>query len=318
MKKSSYALMKRLVFDPKPIPPKEDFKDNIVFQRIWKNCHVRKMNQIILITGQPRTGKSELCLDAAWALDRDEKGNHLFDPRTQIVPTIEKLVDFVEKEDRVGANIIWEEAGVSRKGANARKWQEDENILLNDIFQIMGLKRQVLWINLPWNFFLDKGARSLTHIFGYTKGVNPNAQVCYARMRWISASPEKQKLYYIKPRYFKEGRFTISKGCVVPRAPKHIRDIYLDIQKGYKPDWIKEIRDLIVAKKELQESKKPEAQEERMEDYLGVLRANRHIYWPEGARNPDPDVMKYKLAIPFSFARALARYWKREDGVQIV
>ncbi len=160
------------------------------------------MNQIIVVTGLPRTGKTELCIYGAYALDRDQEGNHFFDPKTQIVKTIDELMEFIDNTDRTGANVVWEEAGISEKGAAAREWQKKENILLNDVFQIMGLKQHIVWINLPRAFFLDKGPRSLSHWNVETKRVNFDTNLCYARFRNVGWNRKKNEPMDVRPRFF--------------------------------------------------------------------------------------------------------------------
>lgn len=300
-----------------PIPPEIDLADVPPLKMIYDNCHTSLMNQIILVSGLPRTGKTELCLDGAYAIDRDKEGNHLFRPETHIATNLEELTHLIDKEKRAGANIVWEEAGVSGKGAGARDWQNEENKLVGNIFQIMGLKRLIVWINLPWNFFLDKGPRSLTHCGVFTKRIDKRLMRCKARFRILAHIPEKGEVRYIRPRYFRNGRLWVNNYSYWPRAPLEIRQKYYEIQKGYKPQWISEFKEAI---KLIRESKKDEAMD--MGALLEEIKMEPDLYWDYEKGKPDVQVMHIKLKNPTNNkslslpkCRALAKAWVKDGGV---
>ncbi len=293
--------------------PREDFENNPIFQEIYTNCHTKGMNQIITVTGLPRTGKSELCIYSAWALDRDKEGNHLFDPHKQIVKTLEELVEFIDTNNRPGITCVWEEAGISGKGAAARKWQQEENILLNDVFQIMGLKQQIIFVNLPFTFFLDKGARSLSHWTVETKGIDKKADRCNALFRKVAVTRKKNEIIGVRPRFFRDGRYTISRSVSTPRAPLHIRKVYYELQKSYKPQWISEVKNKI----KVLTAEKVEKIEKRKitnEEYLKKIRANRKTFWNSKKNKPDIDLISIKLDIGKDKARSLAKVLAVEES----
>lgn len=291
--------------------PEDDFVANPIFQQIYNNCHTNQMNQIIVVTGLPRTGKSELCIYSAWALDRDARGNHLFDPETQIVKTMEELTEFIDSNNRTGANVVWEEAGISEKGANAREWQKKENILLNDIFQIMGMKKHIVWINLPRTFFLDKGARSLSHWNVETLRVNFKTLECYARFRQVGWNTKKNEPMNIRPKFFRDGRYTISQVVRVPQAPHLIRKAYYDMQKQYKRQWITEVKNKIKALKA-----SPQRRNFTIEKGLVTLKDNKKMFWDAVKKKPNIDYIGFKLDIPNYKARILANVWSKEESLK--
>jgi hypothetical protein len=92
-----------------------------------------------------------------------------------------------------------------------------------------------------------------------------------------------------------------------------VRNVYYDLQKSYKPSWIKEIRDLIVAKKEVSLGKSPEMQKKKFEDYLGQLEEKRDLFWPPRAKRPDRFLIRTVLGIPDQMALALCRAWARNE-----
>ncbi len=296
-------------FGTKTILPEDDFVDNPIFQKIY-SAPQNNLNQIITVVGLPRTGKSELCLYGAWALDRDEKGNHLFDPKTQIVKTVEELVNFIETENRIGANVIWEEAGVSGKGAAAREWQKKSNILLNDVFMLMGLKRQIIWINLPRTFFLDKGPRSLSHWSIETKGINQNRKTCNAILRFIDWDRRKNEPVNKKYAFFRHGRYVKSYAISVPRAPAHILQQYYEIQTEYKKKWIKEIKERIIAigSEEINKLKKLDINEA-----IESLNKEAKYFWDSKKKKASIELIAYRFGIGINKARIIGKAWEAQN-----
>lgn len=291
----------------------EDFKENPILQEIYSNCHKKGMNQIITVTGLPRTGKSELCIYLAWALDRDKEGKHLFDPHTQIVKTLEELVDFIDGNNRAGITCVWEEAGISGKGAAARKWQQEENILLNDVFQIMGLKQQIILVNLPFTFFLDKGARSLSHWTVETKGIDKKNNRCNALFRKVAVTRRKNEIIGVRPRFLRSGRYTISNAVSTPRAPYNIRKVYLELQKRFKPEWINEVKNKI---KFLSAEKVERIEKRKMSnsELLEKIKKKRNQFWMPKKDKPDAALIAVGLDIGIAKARTLAKVWVYEES----
>lgn len=296
------------VFGKKSIPPVQDFVDNPIFQKIY-SAPQNNLNQIITVVGLPRTGKSELCLYGAWALDRDEEGRHLFEPRKQIVKTVEELVNFIETENRVGANVIWEEAGISEKGAAAREWQKKQNILLNDVFQLMGLKRQIIWINLPRTFFLDKGPRSLSHWWIETKGISQKSETCNAVLRVVDWDRKRNEPRNLKYGFFRHGRYVKSYSVSVPRAPAPILKEYYDIQTEYKKKWIKEIKERIVS---MGAEEKKEKQKLDIGEAIKTIDKDADYFWDKKNKKPAFELIAYRFGIGINKARVIGKAWEAE------
>ena len=129
---------------PTEAPP--DIRQNPILHKIWQNVYFKNMNQIILVTGLPRTGKSELCLYLAWALDRGRTfsptGKKIWSRRFSVDHIRWKLPEFIEmvndpKHKTVGRALIWEEAG-TEEGANARLFFSTNNLTASSLFQILG------------------------------------------------------------------------------------------------------------------------------------------------------------------------------------
>jgi len=315
MKKYDYAEVYKAYFGERVnFVPKEDFKNDEFLMKVYNACHKNKMNQIILVTGLPRTGKSELCLWLAWQLDRNKEGKHLFNPREQVAFDITKCSELIEKFDDPGRVIIWEEAGVAGHGASARKWQQEENIQLNNIFQIMGLKRQIVIINLPAQFFLDKGVRSLAHWQIFTENVDVNNKVCVCRIRQVKLLPEKNEVRYIKLKYFNEkvGRVIMEKGSWIPRPPLHVRQEYYMLEKANKPKWIQESIDAIkTAKANAGKDNRVGVKNNLSEQFSDVV-DNPSDFWDYSKDKPDVNAIMIRGNLSKNNAYAIANLWKRD------
>jgi len=224
---------------------------------IWTNVHQKGMNQNILTLGLPRTGKTSVDLYLGEMLGINYKGERVFNPRKHMANNLLSLAEMISKYNKPGQVLMWEEGGVSGKGAAARDWQGIENKMIGNIFQIMGLQNQILLINLPLDFFLEKQIRSLVHSQFFTNHFNYTEKTINAKYRWNVFNYRLQRTEFRIPRFVIDGRIhEFRQNVDIPACSKQIRDIYEEIEKDYKPEWIKQFVELMRTAKEKREHKK--------------------------------------------------------------
>lgn len=290
-----------------PIPP--DLKSNPIWSQIWSNVYFYNMNQIFLVVGLPRTGKSELCLDCGWVLERNYKYEHTFTVNN-LFPTLKEMVNATMSKNRRGECLVWEEAGTI-KGATAREFKQRKNIISNSLFQILGWKGQIAFINLPAQFYLDKGIRSLAHGIFVTKKIDLKRNRCIAKFYWNKFNPlnSTRPIMPTLPRYFKDGRLRVARTIAIPRAPKELREEYVAKQEEFKQKWSEEIG------KELEElDAVNEGKDARKLDVASLyeeVKQNPDEYWDYEKNKPDTNSM-IVAGISRHIALAIAGKWKKD------
>jgi len=223
---------------------------------IFSNVFKRGMNQIITINGLPRTGKTTVALYLGDMLAVDRKGRHFFNPLTDIATNILEVMQLIEKKNKAGDVILWDEASVKGKGASSRDWQSELNQDMGSVFQIMGLKNQILIMTFPRNFLLEKQMRSLAHVEITTKYFDPEEMKVRAKIRWTYFDENKQKVGRKRTVSFVKGRKTKWNDVWIPVAHPDVWKVYKKKEKSFKPNWIKEFLEKIQAAKDRQEKKK--------------------------------------------------------------
>lgn len=268
------------------IPP--DIKGIVPLHKLWRETHENKMNQIVLINGLPRKGKSEIGLNFAYHLYRGtgKDFEHKFD--------VAKHVDFTKldhqkalrKYTTVGACLQWEEAGVAELGASAREFWSGGNKSLSTLFQTMGFRRQIDFITLPSKVMLDKHLRMLAHVEIEAYKVKPAKRRCFARIRWNEPSSREDKVYSKYPRYIEDGLKKRIKTISVPRAPEEIRREYVARSEVFKK-WL---QDKLVGdeEKRLTKTGKKSAVVRLKQKFNKIKQAgNYREYWDEKKKNFD-------------------------------
>lgn len=218
------------------MPP--EIKASPVLRELWKMVYKKKMNLIILVNGLPRTGKSELCLALAYFLDRGsvEAGfPYRFDVEN-IRWKYGEFLSLVKNKNEIGTCLIWEEAGTI-EGTNARKFFSENNISASSLFQTLGYKRQIAFINLPCKIMLDKHVRQLVHAIIDTTEVNTTKGRCIAKFYWSKYNPVKDIQYRNLPQYFDESGILKKVNTIaVGRAPKALREAYIKRERVFKDE----------------------------------------------------------------------------------
>lgn len=214
------------------MPMPEEVKSCVLLNKIWTAVHDHKMNQIIVIEGLPRTGKSFLSLYLASALDK------LFSVEKNVAFTQLDFQQLNKKNAYIGACNIWEEAGVADGiGANSRDFWTEGNKRLSGIFQTMGFARQISIVNLPNKMMLDKHLRSLCHWILETQSVDYNTGlIVFKAMEVENSFKDGIKKY---PRYLKDDTVYKAVKFLAPCPPLAIVEEY-DIRQTIFKNWLKD------------------------------------------------------------------------------
>lgn len=293
-------------------PP--DIADNVLLSYMWNEVHGGK-NLNVIISGLPRTGKSELALDLAWNLYRGsspeykrkfEIGKHVAWTKIDFQKKVRKYTD-------IGACLVWDEAGIAELGAHSRQFWSESNIGMSTLFQIMGFHQQICIITLPSKIMLDKHLRILSHIDILTYRINKRSNTCSAVFTLLEPSSAKQDEILTKfPRYIDEEnlRYRIRQ-ISVPRAPKEIISEY----KAYSAVFKEWLESRLIAQEEARHVKnKGAASEEKLQTILRRIKARPRDY--VGKRGTvDSYAIMYKEQVSFVESRQLKFLydsWERE------
>jgi len=293
-------------------PP--DIADNVILRMIWNAPHENKMNQIIVTNGLPRTGKSELNIDLAWALYRGTTKDfeHKFDPAKHCKFTKLDFQRSIRNYRDVGACLDWEEAGIAELGANAREFWSQSNRAISTLFQIMGFGRQICLISLPMKIMLDKHLRSLCHVYIETYKVKVHKKRCIAKV-WLSEmSSKKGELLQKYPRFTENGVRFIIKSVSIPRAPKEILEEYWEREHIFK-NWL---QDKLIREEEARQKSKEVKRKGFVGTDLGKIlekvKSKPDVYWDYKKNKPDVNALRILEGLSIHNAYAISGQWKKQ------
>lgn len=85
-------------------------------------------------------------------------------------------------------------------GWNSRKWQDDFNVVLNDILQTFRTDNTALALTLPDSFLIDKVPRSLIHFFIEMDMAVFEKGVTVAKVFEVVRKPRQNKIFFQYPR----------------------------------------------------------------------------------------------------------------------
>jgi hypothetical protein len=272
--------------------------ENIVIGQIWKKVHKDKMNQIILVDGLPRTGKSELCCRLA----------EMLDPTFTVDKIAWKYADFLEliKESKSKGHevFVWDEAGIADWGANARQFWSEGNLSASTLFQTMGFKENICIINLPMKMMLDKHVRSLIHVNIKTKRVIMRKGVCDAKVYYIVPKDDGKDNKTIYPRHEADGIKFKLKSIYFGRASKELRKAYKVRSEIVK----QELQQKLVAEAQIRaEGKAGGRPKPQFNDVYDKVIANPKDYWDEKKKKIDSSLIMAQQNVGRSMAEMVAR-----------
>jgi hypothetical protein len=134
-------------------------------ERIAENKHF-----VVMIVGEPRSGKSYSALRIAELVDRD------FSLENLVYSPDEFLARVIASES--GDVIVFDEAGVN---IFARDWQSKMNKALAKIFQILGYKHLGIILTFPSVMFVDKAVRRLFNYILLAEGFDREKEISYCK-----------------------------------------------------------------------------------------------------------------------------------------
>lgn len=285
------------------LPPNKDFDTNPILWEIYSNVHLRNSNQIIIVNGLPRTGKSETCLDLSYVLDRDPiDGGYRFS-LDNMKYTLKDYMRLISENNTIGQSLVWEEAGLAEYGANSRDFFREENKDASTIFQSMGFKRHLNFINLPLKGMLDKQLRSLVHWQIYTEKIDSN-NFCIARLYKQKIIPGREEIYNNKYAYVtRYGSVNTVFKIKIPRAPLELRREYKNISDAFKTD----IQGLLQSKGDDWKNKfyLNEDNEINKKKLYAFLTENMESYISASTKKVDVDSFIVKEDLPDSFKKKI-------------
>lgn len=135
---------------------------------LWDTPHNHKQNMFATATGDPGSGKSIGNLIFAWACDRDDKGNLLFNIDDYCFDPIE-FITKIGKECHPGKAIILDEAEFS---VNSKEAFNLTNLIFEKTMSSIRFQRQFIQLNLPSELMLAKQVRNLRDLNFEFEGVN--------------------------------------------------------------------------------------------------------------------------------------------------
>lgn len=237
-----------------PVPDR--IKNYPILSYIWQLVHRYNSNFILLVVGLPGKGKSYAALTLLNALMINHEGEKLVNEKNCldfIGFTFEEFSNKVEKNNRRGSVLIWEEAATI-EGANARRFYDEASQYMSSLFQTMRYKNQVAILTLPSGHYLDKQLRQICHATLNMEGHDDVKS--WGKFKLHSFNPELNKLYSKYPRFYDSDK-NLNKITKVffPKPPKWILNVYEKKQQAWKRELQGKVNEYI-GKRKLEEGLK--------------------------------------------------------------
>jgi hypothetical protein len=199
-------------------------------KRIEENRHF-----VIMIVGEPRSGKSYSALRIAELVDPNFSLNHLVYSPDEFL----KLVTACEPGDV----IVFDEAGVN---IFARDWQSKMNKALAKIFQILGYKHLGIILTFPSVMFVDKAIRRLFNYILLAEGFDREKEISFCKAYYNIHWNYILGTEILKPFTIIREKRKIDASDLVFRKPK-LAPEYEEYAKQRKDQLLKELEQDIIA-----------------------------------------------------------------------
>ncbi len=208
----------------------------------------KNMNRIIIIDGNPGSGKSWTALTYMYLFYTRKLGHP---PTLEEFPFENIVFEPLEFLDRVSQTerevILFDEGGV---GANARRWYTKSNIALGQVVQTMRFKRHIILITVPRLGMIDKQIRDLAHEIHIVSGTRKgNLNLVFAReLVYDSHKDEANRMYpaFLLP--FNGNRVVTAyvRSMWVPAPPKWLADKYEEMSQEFKMKVLQDAKNKII------------------------------------------------------------------------
>jgi hypothetical protein len=134
-------------------------------KRIAENKHF-----VVMIVGEPRSGKSYSALRIAELVDRDFTLDNLIYSPAEFLNRVMSC--------EAGDVIVFDEAGVN---IFAREWQSKMNRVLAKVFQVLGYKHLGIVLTFPSIAFVDKAIRRLFNYILLAEGFDRKREISFCK-----------------------------------------------------------------------------------------------------------------------------------------
>jgi hypothetical protein len=189
---------------------------------------------VIMIVGEPRSGKSYSALRIAELVDQDfSLGNLVYSPGEflQLVKTREE-----------GSAIVFDEAGVK---IFSRDWQSKMNKALAKVFQILGYKHLGIILTFPSVMFVDKAVRRLFNYILLAKGFDRRHEISFCKAYYNLPTNYVLGTEILAPFSIAEDGQRIDASDLVFRKPK-LAEEYEDYARQRKDELLHELEEDIL------------------------------------------------------------------------
>lgn|SRR4030067_59935 len=199
-------------------------------------CHEKKRNCVIAITGTVGTGKSYSGLSMCYQLNPDFNMNH-------VVFKGDQFVDLIKSQTlRIGDPILYEEVGID---LDSTQYMTLYNKLIKWVLETFRHRRHILIMTVPRLNFVSKSTRLLLDGVLKTTRVDFENKVCIIKPYIIQYNDEIDKMYkkYLRVYDPASNGYVPVERWLVPKPPEHLiveyekrkmeftQDLYTDIHE---------------------------------------------------------------------------------------
>lgn len=143
--------------------------DSPFYSSAWDLIYKKNRNVILIVIGNPGTGKSYIALRIAEALDPTFSHITL---RDRLVTTPREFLSLPDRHDlNKGYSIIFDEAGA---GMSAREWAKIDNKAMTKYLQTFRYRNLITIFTVPFLSFTDVNVRKLVSYIIETKEIDDN------------------------------------------------------------------------------------------------------------------------------------------------
>lgn len=263
-------------------------KGNPLYSKIYNRTYKKRQNTLILIQGEPGTGKS-IC-GAKVGYDNDPKFNSITEEeidnflRERVLRTPKQFIDLINSDKlKKGSWIMFDEAGA---GISNRDWWSFQNKAVSRILQTFRNRRLIAVFTTPKASLLDKAARELFNFEIRTESIDFSRKLTKTKILELTFHYHYQVMSrkFISYRNKKDNKIYEYPSYSFPIPPKFIVKGYEKYAEEFKKDIVAELAreaDLI-NRKEISSSPNIEENimkdiEENLDDYISTYHSTPSI-----------------------------------------